>query len=314
MMLKKKQELPKMSRGARKYLKSREKALSVAKKRTGKTQVFRQTLAWPARVKQAFREINLAYPWLKVALVVLLIVLPLSEAGMVREVRDAESRNMAVALNLKKPKPKKIKAEDFKGKKLVALTFDDGPSRETTGRLLDILKEKKVKATFFVVGRMAEQAPELLKREQNEGHVVASHSMTHRNLATSAESEIRVEMESVDRAFEAILGEKPRLIRPPYGAISDLTRKTVNQPLILWSVDPEDWKVRDAGVVRERVVTASFDGSVILMHDIYNSTVDAVPKVIDELRAQGYEFVTLTELAEIRGVELKSGISYGSFR
>ena len=194
------------------------------------------------------------------------------------------------------------------------MTFDDGPSRETTGRLLDILKEKKVKATFFVVGRMAEQAPELLKREQNEGHVVASHSMTHRNLATSAESEIRAEIESVDRVFEAILGEKPRLIRPPYGAISDLTRKTVNQPLILWSVDPEDWKVRDAGVVRERAVTASFDGSVILMHDIYNSTVDAVPKVIDELRAQGYEFVTLTELAEIRGVELKSGISYGSFR
>ncbi len=312
-MPKKKHKLPKMSRGAKKYLKSKEKALGRTKKRAEKAQVFRQTRSPWGQIGAALRELNVGYPWLKIALLVLLFILPLSEAGMVREVHDAELREQAVA-KLELKAPKKLKVERLKGKKLVALTFDDGPSRETTGRLLDILKEKKVKATFFAVGRMAEAAPELLKRERDEGHVVASHSMTHRNLATATEAEIRWEMDEVDRVFTAALGEKPTLIRPPYGAISDLTRRTVAQPLMLWSVDPVDWRERNAESVRSKAVGAAFDGAVILMHDIYTSTVDAVPRVIDELRAQGYEFVTLPELAEARGVKLESGISYGSFR
>lgn len=282
-------------------------------KKSSKQQVFRQTLSLRGRIAHELRDINVSYPWLKMALVALVLVLPFNEAGMAQEARDVEPKSV-VTMGVDLKMPKNLKPRQLEGKKLVALTFDDGPSKVTTGRLLDILKEKQVKATFFTVGRMAEQAPELLQREKAEGHVVASHSMTHRDLGRSTEAEIRAEVNEVDRVFLQVIGEKPSLLRPPYGSISDITRQVVGQPLMLWSVDPEDWRERNAETVKQRVVGATFDGAVVLMHDIYDSTVDATGRIIDELRAQGYEFVTLTELAEARGVKLEAGVSYGSFR
>lgn len=274
-------------------------------------QVFRQTLGLRGRFLQELRDINISYPWMKVALVVLLLILPFNEAGLAQEVQDVRPGSVMAKIDL--VVPRQVKLSRLEGKKLVALTFDDGPSRETTGRLLDILKEKQVRVTFFAVGRMAEQSPELLKREKDEGHVVASHSMTHRNLGRSTEAEVQWEVDEVNRVFLSVIGEKPSLLRPPYGSINDATRRVAGQSLMLWSVDPEDWRDRNAEIVKQRAVGATFDGAVILMHDIYNSTVDAVPGVIDELRAQGYEFVTLPELAEIRGTKLEAGQAYRAF-
>lgn len=199
-------------------------------------------------------------------------------------------------------------------RRLVALTFDDGPSRTETARLLQILENKGVKATFFVLGNNAQRSPEILQQAKAAGHEVGSHTMTHANLSRSTVEAIRWEVATMDGVFLNILGEKPELMRPPYGNINDAVRTNAGLPLILWTVDPEDWRVRDTATVRYRAVSAAFDGAIILFHDIYATTVDAIPGVIDDLRAQGYDFMTVSELAAARGVKLVNGASYGSFR
>lgn len=200
------------------------------------------------------------------------------------------------------------------GKKLVALTFDDGPSTVTTGRLLDILKAKGVKATFFVVGSMASRAPDLLKREVAEGHEVGSHSSYHQDLSKLGAVDLQADVANMDRIFTEVLGRNAEIMRPPYGAVSDIMRGYLGKPMIYWSVDPMDWKYRDAVTVRANVVGATYDGAIVLMHDIHVSTVDAVAGIIDDLRAQGYEFLTVSELAAARGVGLTSGVVYYNFR
>lgn len=200
------------------------------------------------------------------------------------------------------------------GKKLVALTFDDGPSTVTTGRLLDILKEKGVKATFFVVGSMASRAPELLKREAAEGHEVGSHSSYHQDLSKLGAADLQADVANMDRIFTEVLGRNVGIVRPPYGAVSDIMRGYLGKPMIYWSVDPMDWKYRDAATVRANVVGATYDGAIVLMHDIHASTVDAVAGIIDDLRAQGYEFLTVSELAAALGVGLANGVVYYNFR
>lgn len=199
-------------------------------------------------------------------------------------------------------------------KKLIALTFDDGPSTATTGRLLDILKAKGVKATFFVVGSMASRAPDLLKREEAEGHEVGSHSSYHQDLSKLSAVDLQGDVANMDQIFMNTLGRKVAIIRPPYGAVSDIMRGYLGKPMIYWSVDPQDWKYRNAATVRANVVGAAHDGAIVLMHDIHASTVDAVANIIDDLRAQGYEFLTVSELAAARGVGLTSGVVYYNFR
>ena len=199
-------------------------------------------------------------------------------------------------------------------RKLVALTFDDGPSRTETVRLLRILADRNVKATFFVVGNNAQRAPEILQQAKAAGHEVGSHTMTHANLNRSSVESIRWEVAAMDQLFLNILGEKSQMTRPPYGNMNATVRANVAQPLILWTVDPEDWKVRNTATVRQRAVAGAFDGAIILFHDIYATTVDAIPGVIDDLRARGYEFMTVSEMAAARGVRLQNGVGYGSFR
>lgn len=200
------------------------------------------------------------------------------------------------------------------GKKMVALTFDDGPSPATTARLLDILRDKNVKATFFVVGTMAQRSPDLLQREEAEGHEVGSHTMAHTSFATMDATATQSEMRAINEVFQGILGHPVNLVRPPYGSLSQVAMDNVGKPLILWTVDPLDWKYRDAASVRQRAVADSFDGAVILLHDIHSTTVDAVAGIIDDLRAQGYEFLTISEMARARGVTMTGGVTYGSFR
>lgn len=271
--------------------------------------VFRQTFDRRGRLLQWFHEVNMQYPWLKVALVVLMILLPLNEAAQAQKVEEARAPTRAVALNLKAPARKR----NLEGKKLVALTFDDGPLAATTPQLLDILEKKQAPATFFVVGTMAERAPEVLKREQKEGHEVGSHTTAHRSLATMSVGEIQAEKQQMNSIVERITGKGVSLVRPPYGALSDTVRGTMGQAMILWSVDPEDWHDRKAETVRTRVREMVHDGAVILLHDIHPTTVEAVPGIIDDLRADGYEFVTVSELAEAKKVKLESGKVYRSF-
>ncbi len=252
--------------------------------------------------------------WIRVGIpVVLLVSFVACLLGCHRgEVKDAES-----ILSISAPMSKHVEVPYKRnpyGKKLVALTFDDGPYPDTTNRLLDVLREKEVQATFFELGTMASRYPEVTKRVYDEKHELASHTMSHKQLNKLSAGEVESEVERARDVIEDITGEEPELVRPPYGALNNTVRDKIGAPMILWTVDTEDWKSKDADSVLERTKDAVFDGAVILMHDIYGSTVDAVGMVIDELRKDNYEFVTVSELAEIRGVELKNGEAYGSFR
>lgn len=199
------------------------------------------------------------------------------------------------------------------GSKVIALTFDDGPSTATTPRLLDILQGRDVHATFFVLGNLALRSPDLVRREEAEGHEVASHTPYHNQLTRLVFSQIRAEAIEMDRIFNEILGHVPPFTRPPYGSYNVTVGEALGQPMILWSIDPRDWADRNASIVCSRVTSAAFDGAIILVHDIHASTVDAVPCIIDNLRAQGYKFLTVSELAAYRGVPLVNGVAYGSF-
>lgn len=199
------------------------------------------------------------------------------------------------------------------GKKLVALSFDDGPNLETL-RLLNILKEREIRTTFFVLGRNLERFPEVAKRALAEGHELQSHSVHHDDLSKMKVEGVLWDERRMNELFWQILGQKPTMLRPPYGAISQLMYQTMSIPLMLWSVDSEDWKFRNSEVVRAKVRASMFDGAVVLMHDIHPTSVDAVPGIIDDLIMGGYEIVTVSELAELRGVKsLEKGYAYGSF-
>lgn len=199
------------------------------------------------------------------------------------------------------------------GSKVIALTFDDGPSAATTPRLLDILQGRGVKVTFFVLGTMAQRAPGILQREAAEGHEVASHTPYHNQLTNLTPAQVRAEAVEMDRIFTEILGTVPPFTRPPYGSFNAAVGEALGQPMVLWSIDPRDWADRNASVVCSRVVGAAKDGAIILVHDIHATTVDAVPCIIDTLRAQGYEFLTVSELAAAKDVPLVSGAAYYNF-
>jgi len=195
------------------------------------------------------------------------------------------------------------------GKKLVALTFDDGPVAGSTERLLDVLREKDVRATFFVLGLMVERWPEVLRREVAEGHEVGNHTMNHKNFNRLGRGAQDFEIASARELIEGLTGQVVKYLRPPYGLVNGAVRES-GAATVLWSVDPQDWKERDSGVIRGRVVSAVHDGAIIIMHDIYGSTVEAVPGIIDDLRAAGYEMVTVSELFDAKGWEVVPGGEY----
>lgn len=196
--------------------------------------------------------------------------------------------------------------------KLVAITYDDGPSAHTE-RLLDILEAYDVPATFFVVGEQAEYYSETLKREADMGMEIGSHTYDHTYLYKVSAEEIQQTMNKNEEVLKSIIGRGSEIMRPTGGGINDTVRANVNMPMVNWDVDTLDWKSRDADSVAQIVREEVRDGSVILMHDLYESTVDASEMVIPELLAQGYKFVTVSDLARRRGVEMQPGEEYKSF-
>ncbi|WP_405477347.1 polysaccharide deacetylase family protein [Streptomyces sp. NBC_00009] len=188
---------------------------------------------------------------------------------------------------------------DCRKAKCVALTFDAGPS-ENSARLLDILKEKHVPATFFLLGRNhIAKYPELVRRMEREGHEVASHTWDHKILTDIGDAQIREEFERPDDAIEKLTGKRPTLMRPPQGRtnnhVSELAEKG-GLAQILWSVTAKDYTTNDSALIRKRVVDQTKRDGIILLHDIYKGTVPAVPGVINELKAKGYVFVTVPQL------------------
>ena len=182
----------------------------------------------------------------------------------------------------------------------IAMTFDDGPSAEYTATLLDELKKRNMKVTFFLVGQNVVDHPDLVKRMVAEGHEVANHSWSHPAFAKMSEAAVRNEIQKTQDAIAAACGVTPTLMRPPYGSITQSQKKWIPEAfgtqIILWSVDPEDWKKPGESVVRSRIVNGAADGAIILAHDIHGSTVRAMPETFDQLIAKGYKFATVSEL------------------
>ncbi|MFF4871785.1 polysaccharide deacetylase family protein [Streptomyces sp. NPDC003444] len=183
--------------------------------------------------------------------------------------------------------------------KCIALTFDAGPGKDTP-KLLDILKEKQVPATFFLLGsKHVDRYPKVVKRIADEGHEVANHTWTHRILTDLDAAEVREELERTQDAVEKITGRKPTLMRPPQGRTDD-TVSEVSRELglaqILWSITAKDYSTDDSALIRQRVLDQAHGDGIILLHDIYDGTVPAVPPIIDELKRRGFTFVTVPEL------------------
>ena len=182
----------------------------------------------------------------------------------------------------------------------IAMTFDDGPSAENTPRLLDMLKQRKLKATFFVVGQCAAEFPQIMKRIVDEGHEVASHSWSHPNLGKMGEGSVTDQLQRTHDIIEKTTGRPPTVMRPPYGSFTANQKSWVHKKwgykVIMWDVDPLDWKYRNASRVHEAILRSTVAGSIILAHDIHKTTVDAMPKTFDDLMEKGFKFVTVSEL------------------
>jgi peptidoglycan/xylan/chitin deacetylase (PgdA/CDA1 family) len=183
-------------------------------------------------------------------------------------------------------------------RKCVALTFDDGPGPDT-GRVLDTLRKHKVPATFFVLGSRVGPYASEVAREVWDGHEVANHTWSHRQLTRLSSAEIRSELDRTAAAVERAAGVETRLMRPPYGEVDSRVReaiKAAGYAEIRWSVDTRDWEHRSADAVVAHVVNDTRRGAIILMHDIQQASVDALPRVIDALRERGYTLVTVSNL------------------
>ncbi len=185
----------------------------------------------------------------------------------------------------------------------IALTFDDGPNPATTPRLLDMLKERGVRATFFVLGTRAAQHPDLLRRIVEEGHELANHSWNHPQLPKLTVAAAEKQITDTDDAIFNATGQRTAYMRPPYGAMRGPLQEHLNKKFgisfIYWSIDPLDWKNRDPKLVHERIVTQAAPGAIVLAHDIHPTTVNAMPQVLDDLIAKGYRFGTLSQMIEM---------------
>ncbi|GAB3618847.1 peptidoglycan-N-acetylmuramic acid deacetylase PdaC [Glutamicibacter endophyticus] len=186
-------------------------------------------------------------------------------------------------------------AVDCRRTKCVALTFDDGPGPKT-GVLLDTLKEAQVPATFFVVGPNAKTRQKFLKRMAAEGHQIGNHTYTHRSLSGLSKEQVSKELQSTDAAISDAIGASSTVMRPPYGAHNKQVDRLSTTPLIIWDVDTEDWRHRNSKKTVDNAMAEVKPGSVILMHDIHESTVKAVPELIKKLKAAGYTPVRIDTL------------------
>lgn len=195
--------------------------------------------------------------------------------------------------------------------KLIALTFDDGPSAANTGRLLDGLKARGAHVSFFMTGQNAKRNPSLVKRAYEEGHQICSHTYDHALLTNLKNSEIKAQLDKTNKILDDAIGyDLSYCLRPPYGGYNDRVLSTANTPCYYWSVDTRDWESRNANSAYNMFLRYARDGSIVLMHDLYGTTVTAALNAIDTLQKQGYEFVTLSELQVRRGITPTAGKIY----
>lgn len=178
----------------------------------------------------------------------------------------------------------------------IALTFDDGPHPKYTEQLLDGLKERGVKVTFFVTGEHANLHPDIIKRMAQEGHLIGNHTYSHIQLTSENGEQFIEELKQTNAVLYDIIGKDIEFVRPPYGCWNKQIEEELNMFPVLWTIDPEDWNRSNASDIAGSVIQNAEENDIILMHDYYASSVEAALLIVDELTEKGYEFVTVDEI------------------
>lgn len=194
---------------------------------------------------------------------------------------------------------------------MVALTFDDGPSPDVTGKILKVLKDNYSSATFFVLGTNAEKYPDAIEQISEAGCELGNHTYEHKDLTKLDSPERDEQLDLVNRAVLKATGNGTTVVRPPYGAYDQTVLDSIQVPVILWNLDTEDWESRNAQDVVDKVMNEVKDGDIILMHDIYDSTAEAVELLVPMLKAKGYQILSVSEMAKYKGHELEIHKAYG---
>ena len=186
--------------------------------------------------------------------------------------------------------------KQFSGEKLVALTFDDGPHSTYTKELLDGLRERGVHATFFLLGENIEGKEDIVKQMQEDGHLIGNHGLTHILMSRENTNQAIIQIEENNKKIQDITGKRPEYLRPPFGYWNDELESTTHMTVVLWNVDTLDWKLQNSRKVVRNIVKQVEPGDIILLHDIFPTSVKAALEAIDTLQKQGYTFVTVEEL------------------
>ena len=196
-----------------------------------------------------------------------------------------------------------------KESKIIALTFDDGPNYNTN-KVLEVLEEYNVRATFFVLGSKIKGNEHIIKRIKESNSEIGNHTYNHKILTRLKEEDIKKEIDSTSNQIYEVIGEYPNLLRPSYGIINQKIKKISNTPIIIWNIDTLDWKYHNSKKIAGRVLSKAKDGDIVLMLDVYSSTANALKIIIPELKERGYTFVTVSELFYYKGKELIDGKVY----
>jgi peptidoglycan/xylan/chitin deacetylase (PgdA/CDA1 family) len=204
------------------------------------------------------------------------------------------------------------KNEIHPGKPMIALTFDDGPGLYTED-LLNFFKENDVKGTFFVLGEQVEKFPDVVRIMDEIGCQIGNHTYSHERLTDLSVEDMDIQINKTNEVLQSILGKETQIVRPTYGSVNSTVREHVNYPLIMWSLDTEDWKWKDAKKIVDVILGNVKDGDVVLMHDIHDFTVEAMKMVIPILKEQGFQFVTVSEMAAFKGTNMENGMKYFEF-
>ncbi len=206
-------------------------------------------------------------------------------------------------------------AYDFSSnKKSVALTFDDGPTKKYNHYFLEALARNKAHATFFMVGNMMQGCPECVKNTYDSGNEIGSHSYEHMNLKTHSIASFQTSLQKVEDIYTALTGAQIKLVRPPYGAYNKTNLENINTPLILWNLDTEDWRYHDVNHIVEYIKNNVSDGSIILMHELYETSYQALDEILPWLYANGYNVVSISELAKLKNKPLEANHAYYNFK
>lgn len=242
----------------------------------------------------------------------------ISEDGVVKANKSAVGKTVRVYVkstdgsNVKKYVVVNILPKINPKKKMIALTFDDGPNTTSNARIVKALKKNNAVGTFFVLGSLlgSKGNRQEIRWMARQGMEIGSHTQNHLQLSKLSQSKLNSEISKTDQMLKNLLGSKPALVRTPYGDYSTRVLNAINRPMIMWSVDTLDWKTRNANSTYNAVMKQARDGSIVLMHSIYDASASAAERIVPKLKSKGYQMVTVSELFKYRGKKLSKAKVY----